>query len=68
MYKDKNVKAKLNGGRVVEGTLRGFDPFLNLVVDDSTEIRKDGEHVKIGCVIVRGSSIIMLEAIGDPLN
>jgi len=33
MYKDKNVKAKLNGGRVVEGTLRGFDPFLNLVVE-----------------------------------
>merc|ERR1711887_31142 len=68
MYKDKTVKAKLIGGRVVEGTLRGFDPFLNLVVDESTEIRKDGEHVKIGCVIVRGSSIIMLEAPESLLN
>jgi len=62
-YMDKCVKTKLNGGRVVEGTLRGFDPFLNLVMDNSTEIRKEGERVRIGCVVVRGSSIIMLEAL-----
>jgi len=60
---NRNVRAKLNGGRVVLGTLRGSDPFLNLVVDNCTEIRKDGENVKIGCVIVRGGSIIMLEAL-----
>jgi len=62
-YMDKNVKAKLNGGRVVEGTLRGFDPFLNLVLDNSTEIKKDGDRVRVGCVVMRGSSIVMLEAL-----
>jgi len=62
-YMDKSVKAKLNGGRVVEGVLRGFDPFLNLVFDNSTEIRKDGQRAHIGCVVMRGSSIIMLEAV-----
>jgi len=60
---DRSVKAKLNGRRVVEGTLRGFDPFLNLVMDNSTEIRKDGKRLKIGCVVVRGSSVDMLEAV-----
>jgi len=53
----------MNGGRVVEGTLRGFDPFLNLVVDEAMEIRKVGTRLKIGCVLVRGSSVILLEAI-----
>lgn len=62
-YMDKNVKAKLNGGRVVEGMLRGFDPFLNLVLDNSHEIQKDGTRVRIGCVVMRGSSIVMLEAL-----
>ncbi|XP_069186646.1 uncharacterized protein SNRPG isoform X1 [Procambarus clarkii] len=62
-YMDKRVTTKLNGGRVVEGTLRGFDPFMNLVVDDGVEIRKTGDRVRIGVVVIRGSSIIMLEAL-----
>ncbi|XP_071513040.1 uncharacterized protein SNRPG isoform X1 [Panulirus ornatus] len=62
-YMDKRVMTKLNGGRVVEGTLRGFDPFMNLVVDDGVEVRKTGDRVRIGVVVIRGSSIIMLESL-----
>ncbi|KAF2357656.1 LSM domain eukaryotic/archaea-type [Trinorchestia longiramus] len=62
-YMDKQVKAKLNGGRIVEGVLRGFDPFLNLVVENCIEVRKTGEKVQIGSVVMRGSSIVMLEAL-----
>ena len=29
---------KLNGNRTVQGTLRGFDQFMNLVLDDTMEI------------------------------
>jgi len=60
---DKLVRAKLNGRRVVEGTLRGFDPFLNVVFEGGIEIGKDEKRQKIGCVLVRGNSIIMIEAI-----
>jgi len=60
---DKLVRAKLNGRRVVEGTLRGFDPFLNVVFERSIEIGKDEKRQEIGCVLVRGNSIIMVEAI-----
>lgn len=52
-YMDKRVMVKLNGGRVVEGTLRGFDPFMNLVVDEGVEVRKASERVRIGvCVSI----------------
>ncbi|XP_050739408.1 probable small nuclear ribonucleoprotein G [Eriocheir sinensis] len=62
-YMDKRVMVKLNGGRVVEGTLRGFDPFMNLVVDEGTEVRKGTDRVRIGICVIRGSSIIMLESL-----
>merc|ERR1712110_110092 len=61
-YMDKMICLKLNGGRQVEGTLRGFDPFMNLVVDATTEVKKTGEKNNIGMVVVRGNSVVMLEA------
>lgn len=42
-YLDKKVVINIQGGRRVQGTLRGFDVFLNLVVDDTLEfIRSEG--------------------------
>ena len=32
----------------VEGTLCGFDPFMNLVLDNAIEITKEGRHNTIG--------------------
>ena len=34
---DKKLFINLQGGRKVSGTLRGFDIFLNLVLDDAVE-------------------------------
>lgn len=62
-YMDKKLSLKLNGGRLVTGILRGFDPFMNFVLDEGIEERKDGSKINIGMVVVRGSSIIMLEAL-----
>nr|XP_027217139.1 uncharacterized protein LOC113809678 [Penaeus vannamei] len=62
-YLDKSVIVKLNGNRVVKGTLRGFDPFMNLVVDDGVESRRSGDLARIGVSVIRGSSIIMVEAL-----
>lgn len=33
------------------GILRGFDPFMNLVVDESIEETKSGEKRSIGMVV-----------------
>ncbi|KAF7702447.1 hypothetical protein HF521_001730 [Silurus meridionalis] len=60
---DKKLSLKLNGGRHVQGILRGFDPFMNLVVDDCVEVSTGGQQNTIGMVVIRGNSIIMLEAL-----
>lgn len=41
---------KLNGGRHVQGILRGFDPFMNLVMDDCLEMGPGGQQNVIGMV------------------
>ncbi|XP_032524948.2 probable small nuclear ribonucleoprotein G [Danaus plexippus] len=62
-FMDKKLSIKLNAGRAVTGVLRGFDPFMNLVLDESVEDCKDGQRNNIGMVVIRGNSIIMLESL-----
>lgn len=45
------LSVKLNGGRHVQGILRGFDPFMNLVVDDTIEMGPGGQMNTIGMVV-----------------
>jgi small nuclear ribonucleoprotein G len=55
---------KLNGSRIITGTLRGYDPFMNLVIDEATENSRNGNAINpIGMVVVRGNSVIMIEAL-----
>lgn len=53
----------LNANRHVTGVLRGFDQFMNLVLDGAvdTKLKQD-----IGMVVIRGNSIVTIEAL-DPI-
>ncbi|XP_033273540.1 small nuclear ribonucleoprotein G-like [Orcinus orca] len=62
-FMDKKLSLILNGGRHVQGILRGFDPFLNLVIDECVEMATSGQQNNIGIVVIQGNSIIMLEAL-----
>lgn len=42
---------KLNGGRHVTGVLRGFDPFMNLVLDEAIEEASAQQKNNIGMVV-----------------
>lgn len=39
-YMDKVLSLKLNGNRQVIGVLRGYDAFMNLVLDNAKELPK----------------------------
>ncbi|ETW62027.1 hypothetical protein PFMC_02127 [Plasmodium falciparum CAMP/Malaysia] len=56
----------LNGNRQVVGILRGYDTFMNLVLDNTMEIKKD-EQIDIGVVVIRGNSISYWECL-DKVN
>eukprot|EP00069_Balaena_mysticetus_P014883 bmy_22428T0 len=58
----EKLSLKLNGGRHVPGILWGFDPFMNLVIDECVEMATSGQQNNTGVVVIRGNCI-MLEAL-----
>jgi small nuclear ribonucleoprotein G len=50
-YMDRRVFIHLNAGRQVSGVLRGFDMFLNLVVEQAFEEMGAGERKPIGTTV-----------------
>ena len=57
------ISVKLNGNRQVSGILRGFDPFMNLVIDEAVEINKRNQQIPIGMVVIRGNAVVLLESL-----
>ncbi|BGO94649.1 hypothetical protein NBRC10512_004922 [Rhodotorula toruloides] len=59
-YMDKLLFVNLQGNRKISGYLRGFDIFLNLVLDEARE-EGSADKVECGTVVVRGNSISSME-------
>ena len=62
-YMERRVAVKLNGSRKVVGVLRGFDPFMNLVLENADEVVSDTEVIRIGMTVIRGASVLQLECL-----
>ncbi|KAM9212945.1 small nuclear ribonucleoprotein G-like [Dugong dugon] len=60
---DKKLSLKLSSGRHVQGILQGYDPFMNLVVNQYVETATSGQQNNTGMAVIRRNSIIMLEAL-----
>ena len=54
---------KLNADRKVQGVLRGFDPFMNMVIEEAVEITKDNQRIPVGSLVVRGNSVVLMESL-----
>nr|XP_045009256.1 small nuclear ribonucleoprotein G-like [Jaculus jaculus] len=60
---DKKLSLKLNGGRHIQVILWGFDPFMNPVTNECVEIATSRQQNNSRVIVIRGNSIIMLEAL-----
>lgn len=59
---DSRVQVRLQDGTVVVGTLKSFDQFLNLVLDNTYErtivpSKKLFAHLPLGTFIIRGENV-----------
>ncbi|XP_053981892.1 U6 snRNA-associated Sm-like protein LSm7 [Hylaeus volcanicus] len=67
-YLEKNIRVKFAGGREAAGILKGYDPLLNLVLDNTTEYLKDPDDPyklnrdtrMLGLVVCRGTSVVLI--------
>ena len=70
-YLDQPVRVRFQGGREVNGTLKGFDQLVNIVLDDCVEyIRDPADNYKlteetrsIGLVVCRGTSVMLISPV-----
>ena len=60
-YMDKQVEVHINGGRRVVGILKGYDPFMNVVLDEAFWVKSRDERQKLGTIVIRGNAIKLWE-------
>jgi U6 snRNA-associated Sm-like protein LSm5 len=71
---DKCIGSKLwivmKGDKELVGTLRGFDDFVNMVLEDVTEYEVDAEGVKretkLEQILLNGNNVALLVPGGSP--
>jgi len=56
---NKKVTLLLKDSRLLEGTLAGFDDYLNMVLED-TEETNAGQVKRLGTVILRGNNVVSI--------
>ncbi len=54
------VLIKLRGNYEVRGKLRSYDQHLNIVLDDAEELRDDEPSRKLGTIVIRGDTVILI--------
>ncbi|XP_055302646.1 U6 snRNA-associated Sm-like protein LSm7 [Sitodiplosis mosellana] len=67
-YLEKTIRVKFAGGREASGVLKGYDPLLNLVLDNTQEYLRDTEEPykmcddtrSLGLVVCRGTSVVLI--------
>lgn len=75
-YIDQPVRVKFQGGREVNGLLKGYDQLVNLVLDDCIEFLQDAddsyklteETRKIGLVVCRGTSVMLISPVDGSME
>ena len=56
---DKRVSLLLKDGRILEGKLTGFDDYMNMVLEETTE-RSAEEEKRLGTVVLRDSNVVSI--------
>ncbi|KAF8843903.1 hypothetical protein PAXRUDRAFT_829054 [Paxillus rubicundulus Ve08.2h10] len=71
-YVDRRVLLVLQDGRVIVGTLVGFDQKSNVVLSESKErvysMEEGVEEIPLGLYLVKGDMIVLIGEIDDAID
>ena len=59
----KFVVVRLRRGKKLRGKLKGFDQHFNLVLEETLDITNAEKARKLGTVILRGNSVIIISSL-----
>jgi len=70
-YINHTVEVCTSEGRIIVGTLKGFDQTINLILDDSHErvyASTGVEQVTLGLYIVRGDNVALIGEVDEEVD
>ncbi len=59
---NKRIILLLKDNRTLEGKLTGFDDYMNMVLEDTSE-QKDEQERRLGTVILRGNNVVSISPV-----
>jgi small nuclear ribonucleoprotein len=59
---DKRISLLLKDNRILEGKLKGYDDYMNMVLEE-TEERTPEQERRLGTVILRGNNVVSITAL-----
>jgi small nuclear ribonucleoprotein (snRNP)-like protein len=54
------VTVSIKGGRKFQGNLRGYDIYMNLVLDDAVQIEENRVAKRYGAMVIRGDNVVFV--------
>lgn len=63
-YLDRTISLSLNKNRKVVGTLRGYDQFMNVVLENAIDkTPSNASEENVGTLVIRGNNILQFELV-----
>jgi len=64
-FMDLRVDLRMNGDRRIAGIMKGYDQYMNIVLDEAYEITKKQDAAEqnrnLGMIVLRGSAVHLWE-------
>ena len=57
---EKVILIKLKGGKMIRGTLKGYDQHMNLLLEASQELFEENKSNDLGTIVVRGDNVVII--------
>ncbi|MBI5133677.1 MAG: RNA-binding protein [Thaumarchaeota archaeon] len=57
---ERVILIKLKGGKMIRGTLKGYDQHMNLLLEASQELLEENKANDLGTIVVRGDNVVII--------
>ena len=57
---NKDILLKLKGKRTIKGRLKSFDQYMNLTLENATEVLEGDKFQQMGEIFIKGENIVII--------
>ena len=57
---NKDILLKLKGKRTIKGKLKSFDQYMNMTLENATEVLEEDRVQQMGEIFIKGENIVII--------